>query len=502
MKTGLFATSTLVAAIATLPASAGITVTDLNATADVDDAVIADGGTTIDVAAGVTVRDITGDTEDILQLISGGYTVTNNGIIDGGPEDGIVGSVGPHTIVNNGTIQAVRRVIDLDSTDFSLTNGSTGVVLGSREALRIDLTGSFSLDNDGLIRSTGDEAVLVRPDGATPLVTIDNAATGQIIASGSGKAIEIRESLVGSFLNNAGVISSDRDTIEVNSGEFTINNFAGASISAGTGNAIKNDAGATLTIITAGDITTDAEVAINFGEGNSELTISGGTISGDITSSVAFGGTNSVEVKFENAAEFVFDDDMDGVTSLSKAGQGNTVLNGNASVGNATVTDGRLSVNGTLTVDVSVESGELGGDGTIDGNVSLLGQLGPGNSAGSLAILGDLDLGDGSNIVWDLGDASDELTVDGIASANGMWTLELVSDGAPTLLEYEVLAGLNADASFFSNLDQVILPDDWNASVTVGPDSVRVVVPEPTSLGILAVGSLLIARRRRHRLPL
>ena len=158
MKTGLFATSTLVAAIATLPASAGITVTDLNATADVDDAVIADGGTTIDGAAGVTVRDITGDTEDILQLISGGYTVTNNGIIDGGPEDGIVGSVGPHTIVNNGTIQAVRRVIDLDSTDFSLTNGSTGVVLGSREALRIDLTGSFSLDNDGLIRSTGDEA--------------------------------------------------------------------------------------------------------------------------------------------------------------------------------------------------------------------------------------------------------------------------------------------------------------------------------------------------------
>lgn len=93
----------------------------------------------------------------------------------------------------------------------------------------------------------------------------------------------------------------------------------------------------------------------------------------------------------------IADDSAGGGTasSLTKSGEGELVLGGaNTYAGMTTVDDGRLVVNGSLAGDVTVNAnGELGGSGTIAGEVTSMGRLAAGNSIGTQTFGGNLATG-------------------------------------------------------------------------------------------------------------
>jgi hypothetical protein len=608
----LFATTTLNFALATGLAHGQTAVTDLDATSDINDAIEASGGSSIIVRPGVTI-DSTSVDMDVLTLLTGGYTITNNGTIEGGENDGIVSEADNQVINNNGVLSAERRVVDLKGSGADITNNvGAQMISRDKEVLRIDSAGPVEIDNAGLMRAEADRAVQKKGDGA---LTIFNRSTGSVEADSRGFQIEGAGS---AMFDNAGSVVAEREAIQMFGPDTTLSNQSTGSVVSNTAigvervatiindgeirgpeaavsngtddfvfsvantglissmdagddsfgviangdggldldnsgriestnptggfasavrmshGGVQNIAGGVIvddnfgiqafnaptgevaeivnagtiegrngsaiqmintvgSVFNSGSLLSDSGLAVAFGATDDQITISAGNVQGDID-----GGDGTDAFTFENPADFTFDDDIFAFESLTKNDAGNAILNGQAQVGNATVNAGRLSVNDTLTGDVTVTGGTLGGDGTIDGNVTLSDTLAPGNSPGSLVITGNLTLEDGSVIQWDLGDSSDELTIDGLASATGAWTLDLVSDGPPTKIEYEVLDGLNLDDSFFTNLDQVLLPSGWVGEVTVGPDSVLVTIPEPGSLALLGLGGLaLISGRRR-----
>ncbi|NBR64242.1 MAG: hypothetical protein EBT77_08080, partial [Verrucomicrobia bacterium] len=97
----------------------------------------------------------------------------------------------------------------------------------------------------------------------------------------------------------------------------------------------------------------------------------------------------------------------------TKTGAGLLRLTGaNTFSGTTAVSQGTLTVDGSLAGGVSVASGSLlKGSGTIGGASTVNGTLAAGNSPGQMTFSSDLSLGSGSNIVWELfGNTSSDTT--------------------------------------------------------------------------------------------
>ncbi|MEP1643048.1 autotransporter domain-containing protein [Rhodopirellula bahusiensis] len=91
-------------------------------------------------------------------------------------------------------------------------------------------------------------------------------------------------------------------------------------------------------------------------------------------------------------------DDIGGSGSLTKTGTGELVLSGtNTYTGTTTVSAGRLVVNGSLAGNTTVDTNsELGGSGTIYGDVINNGTFAAGNSIGTMTIGGNASFNSGS----------------------------------------------------------------------------------------------------------
>lgn len=84
-------------------------------------------------------------------------------------------------------------------------------------------------------------------------------------------------------------------------------------------------------------------------------------------------------------------DDLAGDGGLEKKGTGELILSGtNIYTGATSINAGRLAINGSVTSDTTIAAaGELGGTGTITGDVINNGTLAVGNSIGTLTITGN-----------------------------------------------------------------------------------------------------------------
>jgi autotransporter-associated beta strand protein len=211
---------------------------------------------------------------------------------------------------------------------------------------------------------------------------------------------------------------------------------------------------------------------------------------------------------------------ISGFSPLTKTGTGILVLSSSSSThsGPVAVSAGTLRVNGTLpSSSVSVASGAtLGGTGALSGNVTVNsgGTIAPGNgigtaTTGNISILGtldaEIDLNNGGSALADLLNVSGNVTLGGDLKLNmlnaptsyaGGTYLLAFNDGTDAVTgTFAAITGLPTD--FFATVDYAFLGTDSLGRIGTGNDIAVSVVPEPVSLGLLALAAPLLGRRRR-----
>lgn len=189
----------------------------------------------------------------------------------------------------------------------------------------------------------------------------------------------------------------------------------------GLGGAIFVRAGGTLNVLDSGIANSDAYA----GNGGS------GPTSGNAGSASGAGiylGTGVTANIGVSTGSVTLADEIGGTGSVEKTGAGTLVLAGNNTyTGSTIVNAGRLAINGTTTSHTTVGTGgELGGNGTIVGDLVVNGALAPGNSISQLNVTGNTAINSGSITTIEINDGGttpginhDAINVTGNVAING-----------------------------------------------------------------------------------
>ncbi|WP_235530442.1 autotransporter outer membrane beta-barrel domain-containing protein [Sphingomonas sp. Leaf62] len=204
--------------------------------------------------------------------------------------------------------------------------------------------------------------------------------------------------------------------------------------STGTGTLTLTGAQSYGQVVAATDLTVASGASltagtVRFAGGNERLTIAGGFAgavdggAGSDTIAVS-GGSANAPVAFTNVSN---------VETFGMTG-GYATVSGNAALGNAALTGGRLVglANSTIAASrIDVGTGAtFGSAGTVNGNVNVAGTLSPGASPGVMTVNGNVALASGSLSVFELTPTvSDKLVVNGALSIASGATLQIVPVG-------------------------------------------------------------------------
>ncbi|WGD30440.1 autotransporter domain-containing protein [Ancylobacter sp. WKF20] len=320
-------------------------------------------------------------------------------------------------------------------SDVLITGKETSLVILSEQPIAQGFTFDYAVNGS----ATAGEGALVVP---AVLYDADPTAPGSVIITNSADPGEGNGTILfgldqlytgGTTINagatlqlgNGGTSGSvlgditDNGTLAFNrSDEVT---YAG--VISGTGALVQAGTG---TLILTGASTFTGGASVTAGT----LQIGDGGTSGSLATDIAV--ASGATLAFNRADEASFGYAISGTGALVKAGAGELELTGDNSgfTGTTTVSEGLLSVNGTLGGSVTVaEGGTLGGSGTT-GAVTVLagGTLAPGNSIGTLTINGDVTFEPGSTYQIELDNAgnSDGISTTGRITVNGA-TLNLVT---------------------------------------------------------------------------
>jgi fibronectin-binding autotransporter adhesin len=459
--------------------------------------------------------------------------------------DGISGAfvIGGIGIVNNSGI-----VQHLNGAKFTnnATAGTNLTALGGFTTFR-----DFSRADHAIITNNaatfpfaeGERAAFADFSSADHAMITNNAA---VTNAGAGSTVFLGHSTAGhaTIMNNGGTIYASGDT------SFKDNSTADHATIVANG-AMANDlSGATIEFrssASAGGATLIANAGSNGGlggtigffnnttGGTSRIEVWGnGTLSlvtHDFATALTIGslegtgivylGRNTLEVGSNNANTSFSGSIQDSnvpispplAGSLVKIGTGTLTLSGlNTYNGSTTVEAGQLIVNGSITSNVTVNGGTLGGSGTTKGiTVNNGGTLAPGNSPGILNVSGNLRLALGSTYLVDLngsalGKEYDQTNVTGVVTLDGA-TLSLNLSFTPIAGSMFVI--INNDLSdmvigTFDGLSEGATFESGGRAFSIsyhggdGNDVVLNAVPEPQIWVLLLVGGLafLIVRKQ------
>ena len=351
-----------------------------------------------------------------------GLVINNNGngLIEGGRHGITVGAANNMvsftlSITNqlNATIQGdngsgmnidgfnANEVVTIQNDGTITGNGVTGDGDG------VDVDGLVNLTNTGVILSLN--AFSAVPDGASEGVTVGG---GTITNSGTieGDVVAGNVNAVGRGITLAGVDTSGTpepiyaDSVVTNSGfirgqtdsaivvlgaasgfTVTINNEADGTIEGGGDTAAAIQTGADNdTLNNAGEVIADASgKAIDLGDGDDTLNITGGTIEGDISGG---SGTNSCTIDPGAMHFFAYTGTISDFDSVEiKSGVvsffGASSYTGTTMISGGTLIAANSAGSATGSGAVQVTGGTLGGTGSIGGGVTI----GGGSSRAALA---------------------------------------------------------------------------------------------------------------------
>ncbi len=172
-------------------------------------------------------------------------------------------------------------------------------------------------------------------------------------------------------------------------------------------------------------------------------------------------------------------------------GGATTFTGGNIILTGGKLTDANFALPGTST---------LGGTGTLSGNLTSDGTVSPGDAPGILTVDGNyvqnsdgtLEIGLGGTTA---GTQYDQLAIDGSTTLAGTLDVVLLNTFQPALGESFQLFTDSSELGTFSTIDLPPLAvGQWSTSALYSGGIINV-VPEPTELGMLCFGAILLLRR-------
>ncbi|MGV3531130.1 MAG: autotransporter-associated beta strand repeat-containing protein [Chthoniobacteraceae bacterium] len=271
---------------------------------------------------------------------------------------------------------------------------------------------------------------------------------------------------------------------------------------------------ASITLEPGGEVILDDAQKLTVSSGTL-LALPGGSASGVVGGTLDLGAHRSA---IYTAGNLEISSDIIGSGTLVKAGVGVLSLAGAVNLGGEIEVDRgslRLQEGAQLIGPVLVNTaGQIAGTGKFAGEVSISGMLSPGDQQPGTLQFEQLSFLSGANVHLDLGSAAefDRIVAQSVTMAG---TLNLVLDlgvGLSSMASFQILENLGASsmASFrFTHEGKVLNEGDkFIASAQefrityaggTGNDVVLSAVPEPGASSLLAMGALLLSRRRRRR---